>query len=136
MSDQPTEPAGTDWISEAMPPVAASRPAAPPIPSPTEPYQPAATGDSGELKGDGTGGLIPYKNPQALLSYYIGLFSLVPLLGLFMGPAAVYLGVKGLKFAKENPIVKGKAHAWVGIVCGGFWTVVYLGLLVLIASQD
>jgi hypothetical protein len=81
------------------------------------------------ITGDNTGGVIPFKNPQALISYYVGLFSLIPVFGLFMGPAAVILGVLGLKYAKRHPIVKGQVHAWVGIVCGGFWTIVYWGLL-------
>jgi hypothetical protein len=103
----------------------------PPIPPPEPPpvsYQAQAA------QGDGTGGLIPYKNGSALASYYIGLFSLLPCVGFFMGIAAVWLGIKGLQAAKENPIVKGKTHAWVGIVCGGFWIAVYglLGVMILL----
>ncbi|RYF42459.1 MAG: hypothetical protein EOO38_19700 [Cytophagaceae bacterium] len=87
------------------------------------------------MQGDGTGGVIPFKNPNALASYYIGLFSLLPVASYVMGPAAIFLGVKGLKYAKQYPIVKGQAHAWVGIICGGLWTLVYYGftLLMIIA---
>ena len=83
-------------------------------------------------QGDGTGGLIPFKNPQALLSYYIGLFALLPCLGLGMGPAALILGVRGLQYAKANPICKGTVHAWIGIVCGGLWTLVHWGVAILL----
>ncbi len=83
------------------------------------------------MQGDGTGGVIPFKNPNALASYYIGLFSLLPILSYVMGPAAIVLGVKGLKYAKQYPIVKGQAHAWVGIVCGALWTVVYYGFTLI-----
>jgi len=38
---------------------------------------------SANTAGDNTGGLIPYKNPKALIAYYLGIFSLFPLLGLF-----------------------------------------------------
>jgi hypothetical protein len=37
------------------------------------------------LEGDATGGIIPYKNPSALIAYYCGLFSLFPILGVFLG---------------------------------------------------
>jgi hypothetical protein len=97
---------------------------APPIPHPSQQYHnPAATPE-----GDATGGMIPYKNGSALLAYYIGLFSALPILGLPMGIAAIILGCKGLRYAKEKPAVKGVAHAWIGIVCGAFWTLFY-GLL-------
>jgi hypothetical protein len=83
------------------------------------------------MQGDGTGGVIPFKNPNALAAYYIGLFSLLPLLAYVMAPAAIFLGIKGLKYAKTYPIVKGQVHAWVGIVCGAFWTLIYYGFTLL-----
>ncbi|PQV63197.1 hypothetical protein B1R32_11422 [Abditibacterium utsteinense] len=87
------------------------------------------------VEADTTGGIIPYKNPQALLAYYIGLFSLLPVLGLAMAPAAVVLGIKGLKYARQHPLVKGQAHAWIGVVCGGFWSLVHwiIALAILFA---
>ena len=36
-------------------------------------------------EGDKTGGVIPYKNPSALTSYYMGLFSILPLVDSFLG---------------------------------------------------
>ena len=81
--------------------------------------------------GDGTGGIIPFKNPNALASYYIGLFSLIPLFSFVMAPLAIFLGVKGLKYARQYPVVKGQVHAWVGILCGGLWTLVYYGLAII-----
>jgi hypothetical protein len=83
------------------------------------------------MQGDGTGGVIPFKNPNALTSYYIGLFSLLPILSFVMGPAAIVLGIKGLRYAKTYPVVKGQVHAWVGIVCGTLWTLVYYSMLLL-----
>ncbi len=62
--------------------------------------------------------IVPYKNPQALISYYLGLFSIFPVLGLFLGVAALVLGTRGLSFHKEFPESKGKAHAGIGIGCG------------------
>jgi hypothetical protein len=82
--------------------------------------------------GDATAGIIPYKNPNALLAYYIGLFSLMPGIGFFMAIIAIWLGISGLRYAKEHPVVKGKVHAWVGIICGGFWLLVYIAIALAI----
>lgn len=78
-----------------------------------------------EPEGDATGGLIPYKNPSALIAYYLGLFALFPVLGLFLGIAAVILGLKGLRHAREHPETKGTVHAWIGIVMGGVCAVAW-----------
>ncbi len=63
--------------------------------------------------------MIPYKNPKALIGYYLGIFSLIPCLGLPLGIAALVLGVLGLRAAKVQPNARGKVHAWVAIVLGG-----------------
>lgn len=76
-------------------------------------------------EGDATGGLIPYKNVPALLAYYLGLFSLLPCLGLFLAIPAFVLGIMGLRKRKQNPAVKGSVHAWIGIVMGGLMTLVW-----------
>ena len=71
------------------------------------------------VTGDGTlGGLIPYKNGPALTAYYLGVFSLIPLLGIPLGIGALILGIKGLRMARDHPEVKGKVHAWIGVVAG------------------
>jgi hypothetical protein len=88
---------------------------------------------SGE--GDGTGGVIPYKNPAALIAYYLGLFSLFPLLGLLLAIPAFVLGIIGLRNRKRNPAIKGSIHAWIGIIMGGIFTVIWgLMLIGLIAA--
>ena len=76
------------------------------------------------------GGLIPYKNTHALVSYYLGVFSAIPCVGIFLGIAALILGIKGLRFAKQHPETKGKVHAWVGILLGGFFSLIYLILAI------
>lgn len=70
------------------------------------------------IQGDVTGGVIPYKNPQALLSYYFGIFGLVPLLGIPFALAAIILGIVGLKLSRITPAIRGQVHAWIGIVLG------------------
>lgn len=81
-------------------------------------------------QGDGTGGVIPYKNPKALIAYYLGIVSGLPLIGLPFGVAAFVLGIMGLNARKQNPIIKGSAHAWIGIGCGGLFTLLW-GLLAI-----
>lgn len=81
------------------------------------------------VEGDVTGGVIPYKNPPALISYYMGIASL---LFCFLGIPAVILGIMGLNKYKETPQVKGVVHAWIGIVFGVMTTLGMLALIVLV----
>lgn len=83
-------------------------------------------------QGDATGGLIPYKNAPALLAYYISLLSLIPILGIPFGIASFILGIVGLKKRKANPVIKGAAHAWIGIILGGGTTLLWFLALVSI----
>jgi DNA-directed RNA polymerase subunit RPC12/RpoP len=76
------------------------------------------------------GGLIPYRNASALWAYYLGVFSLIPFLGIPIGIVAVVLGFRGLRYVERHPEAKGKAHAWAGIIVGGGFA---LGYIVLIA---
>lgn len=94
-----------------------------------------------QSEGDSTGGLIPYKNGPALAAYYLGIFSMVPCLlgaGVLLGVPAIVCGVMGLKKRKQNPIVKGSAHAWIGIVLGSLTSLVTVGVVisVIIAAAN
>jgi len=60
--------------------------------------------------------IIPYKNASALVGYYLGLFSLVPCLGLVLAIPAFILGILGWKKAQSDPLCHGKAHAIVAMV--------------------
>jgi hypothetical protein len=82
--------------------------------------------------GDGTGGIIPYKNPKALIAYYLGILSGLPLIGLPFGVASFVLGIMGLRDRKRNPVIKGSVHAWIGIGCGGFFAAFWSVLIILI----
>jgi len=73
--------------------------------------------------------LIPYTNPPALIGYYISVASLIPALGLVLGPIAVVLGVVGLRKRHADPRVKGMAHAIVAIVLGSLTTLGNIALL-------
>lgn len=114
----------------------------PPAESP-QPYAtpPAAAGEQAPITatevnmGDQTGGVIPYKNPKALTAYYLGIFSFIPLLGFPLGIASIWLGCLGLGAFKRNPIVKGKIHAWIGIVLGFlFMLIIHLPLAIIIVG--
>ena len=76
------------------------------------------------------GGLVPYKNAQALWAYYLGIFALIPCVGIPIGIAALILGLRALKYADLHEEAKGKVHAWIGIVLGGLCA---LGYTLLIA---
>ena len=81
---------------------------------------------------DGTaGGLIPYKNARALWAYYLGIFSLIPCFGIFLGIAALILGIGGLRYANLHPEACGKVHAWIGVIMGTLCAAGYAFLLVL-----
>ena len=82
--------------------------------------------------GDATGGLIPYKNPKALIAYYLGILSGLPIIGLPIGIAAFVLGILGLRDRNRNPIIKGSIHAGIGIGCGFIFTLLWSVVILLI----
>ena len=84
-----------------------------------------------EVTGDATGGVIPYKNVPALIAYYLGVFSLIPCLGIPLGLAAVILGLVGLVNYRKRPQVRGVVHAWVGILLGGLMLLANLAVIIL-----
>jgi hypothetical protein len=90
---------------------------------------PPVAGSNKSGADDGLTAIIPYKNPQALIAYYLGIFSFIPFIGFFLGVAAFILGLRGLKFANTHPGTKGRVHAWIGIVLGGIFGLLYLILI-------
>ena len=88
------------------------------------------TGETQE-GGDATGGIIPYKNPSALIAYYCAVFSLIPFIGIAVGIPGIILGVRGLRKRKANPSIGGAVHAWIGIILGGLMTLLWGGLIAL-----
>jgi len=86
--------------------------------------------DREEPAGDGTGGLIPYKNGPALIGYYCGVFSIIPCF--FIGLAGLVLGIMGLRKVARQPEVKGTVHAWIGILAGGFFGLLWLTLTIVL----
>jgi hypothetical protein len=101
-------------------------------------YQGPPVGDFSrplDTQGDATGGLIPYKNPKALIAYYLGILSGLPIIGLPIGIAAFVLGILGLRDRRRNPAIKGSVHAGIGIGCGGFFALLWgFALVAIIAA--
>jgi Domain of unknown function (DUF4190)/zinc-ribbon domain len=78
--------------------------------------------------------IIPYKNPKALIGYYCSIVSLLPILGFVLGPAALTLGIMGLRHVRRRPEAHGTAHAIIAIVLGSIGTLISLscGTLIII----
>ena len=91
----------------------------------SNPYQPPSSNEpprfpSADNQGDATGGVIPYKNPNALLTYYFSIGTLICCISpLPLGIVPLVLGIMGLRARARNPVIKGSAHAWIGIILGG-----------------
>ena len=66
-----------------------------------------------------------------MIAYYLGVGSIIPCVGLVLAIPALILGIKGVKFAKEHPEAKGTVHAWVGVIMGGLFTLLWGGGLIL-----
>ena len=75
--------------------------------------------------------LVPTKNPPALISYYLGVASLIPFLGCALAIPALICGVIGVMKANSDKQAGGMGHAITGIVLAiiGPWLV--LGLFSL-----
>ena len=99
------------------------------------PYRPPHTGEPihtpQQTTTDATGGVIPYKNVPSLIGYYLAVFSLIPILGLLLGPAAVILGIIGFRGYLRKPEKRGHIHAWVAIILGTLTTAGNIFLLLL-----
>jgi hypothetical protein len=78
---------------------------------------------------DATGGIIPYKNAYALIAYYCGVFAVIPCFPI--GLVGLVLGILGLKHANLHPQSKGRVHAWIGIIAGGLFGILWTVLTVM-----
>jgi hypothetical protein len=63
--------------------------------------------------------VIPTKNAAALLGYYLGVFSIIPVLGIPLGIAAIICGVFGLRSAGPSGV--GGGHAITALILGGLF---------------
>ena len=83
---------------------------------------------------DRPGKASPPKNTHASVAYYLGLSSVIPPLGAFLGIPALALGVSGLCFQRRHPETGGRRQAWIGIVLGGLFGFGYLTLIALVMN--
>lgn len=81
--------------------------------------------------------VIPSRNQYAMIAYYLGIFSLIPFVGMFLGIGAFFCGLTGLKHLREHPETHGKAHAWTGIIIGsltGWGSVLFIIFFTIMAT--
>ena len=64
------------------------------------------------------------------ISFYLGLFSIVPFLGGFTGIVAIVFGVLALNHLGKRPEPCGKLKAWLGIILGSLFFTVYLKVMI------
>ena len=105
--------------------------AAPPPPPVARPAPSQRAGSSDEWLAK----QVPYRNATALTSYYLGVFSVVPCIGLLLALGAVPCGIAGLGHAKKHPESHGASHAWTGIVLGTFSLVGHVALFIWMSTQ-
>ena len=69
--------------------------------------------------------LVPTRNQQALMGYYFAVFSVIPMIGLGLGPIGLWYGIRGLTAVKENPELPGKTHCVVAVTLGSITTIAH-----------
>lgn len=79
--------------------------------------------------------LVPYKNPAALVGYYLSICSCIPFVGLVLGPIAIFLGIRGLVQVSRHPQRKGTVHAWIAILAGLIGTAIGVLMLVVVLKM-
>lgn len=62
-------------------------------------------------------------NKFALWSYYLGMVSVIPFLGIPVGIAAIILGSKGIELAR--PGTQDRTHSWNGMFLGTVFSLLY-----------
>lgn len=83
-----------------------------------------------ESEFDYLGRIVPLRNPDALLGYYLGAISFIPILGLVVVYFAFRKGLSGIRKAKGNPSVPGLIHGWIAIVQGCLSIIFHLCIIV------
>jgi hypothetical protein len=88
---------------------------------------PALRGQA-RARSDAGGMILPIDRPaSAIAAGYLGLFSLLP----FVGIGAIVVSVVALQTLREDRSLRGRGRAWFGLVMGTLMTVVYLAAFAL-----
>ena len=69
---------------------------------------------------------VPPRNGRALIGYYFAIASLIPILGVVLGPIAIFNGLEGLNHARRFPKHGGRAHGIVAVTIGSLTCVANL----------
>jgi hypothetical protein len=81
--------------------------------------------------------ILPVGRPaSAIAAGYLALFSILPLIGLLPGVAAIICGVVALRSIRENPELSGKGRAWFGIIMGALTTVATILFVVFAIVEE
>ncbi|MGD0348936.1 MAG: GYF domain-containing protein [Verrucomicrobiota bacterium] len=110
----------------APPPSAAPQPSVAPHPPAFVGASKSADRPTKDRQGD------PRENSRAWTAYCLGVVSVVPPMGAFLGIPALVMGIAGLRFQRRNPEAGGRFQAWMGIVLGVLFGLGYLLLGVLV----
>lgn len=103
-----------------------------PVPPPFPPVQGQPPVPGASAADDSLQVFLPTKNMPALLSYYFGVFGLLPFLGVPLAIAAIVLGFIGLSRFRQQPTPGAKGHALTGIILGIFELVVLIAFIVFV----
>ena len=81
--------------------------------------------------------LMPVGRPiSAIAAGYLGLLAMFPLVGILFGFLGIIFGVLALKAISEDPELSGKGRAWFGIIAGGLFCLLWIGLLITIVAAE
>ncbi len=77
--------------------------------------------------------VLPSKNQPALAGYYCAIFSIVPIAGLYLGPAAICYGLIGMDRGNRLPHYIGYGHALFATVGGIIGSIINYGLVLVVS---
>lgn len=80
--------------------------------------------------------LIPTDNPVALIGYYLGVASLIPVLGIATALPAIICGIIGIVKARSEPQAGGMGHAITAVVLGVGGPLFWFALLVILGMMS
>lgn len=75
--------------------------------------------------------IMPTKNPASIVSYYCGVFGIIPFLGLPLTIIAIIFGHKALAQWRKQPTPGAKGHALTGLIFGYFELLVFVAFIIL-----
>jgi hypothetical protein len=78
--------------------------------------------------------MIPTGNKPSLIGYYAVFAAWIPVVGIAAMIVAIMFGIKGVRLARQFPQVRGRCHAWFGIVGGFFVGLIGLAMTALIVA--